>query len=252
MWNPLNQAWRTRTGGVPFHAADCESGYGDYRLVDPVERTQLPLDLAQILAKSGIIGYGIGIDLVGCRRAFPDMLADHTYYSAFLRTVDFLVARARAMNSNEPVKIVLDRHQRTEHNTGLLYKYASEDGRWQDESVLSDRLSFASRDEIGIQVADLWVREFMKYFDGHLFSDQYVARPQCQVLLDTGRFGGDLQCAEYFDDMKVKMPILEAQTGMGRERYISWLKRKRRQDNQSNRIVYMMEVAAEDRKANRR
>ena len=208
------------------------------------------MDLATILAKSGIIGFGIGIDVAGCRRAFPGMLPDHTYYSALLRTVDFLVERARAIKADELVKIIFDRHKRTEHNTGLLYKYASEEGRWQDESVLADGLSFASRDEIGIQAADLWAREFMKYFDGHLFSEEYVARPQCQVLLDTRRFGGDLQCAEYFEDMKLKMPILETETGMGREQYISWLKRKRRQDNQSNRIVYMMEVAARDRQAN--
>ena len=66
-------------------------------------------------------------------------------------------------------------------------------------------------------------------------------------LLTTGRFGGDLQVGEYFDDMKVKMPALQAQTGMNRAAYSEWLHKRRRQDNQSNRIAYMMEVAAKDR-----
>jgi len=43
------------------------------------------------------------------------------------------------------------------------------------------------------------------------------------------------------------MPTLEAQTGMSAASYAKWLTRKRRIDNQSNRIAYMMEVAADDR-----
>ncbi len=246
-WAELNRPWAARTGGMPFHAADCESGYGDYRALSQGERAQLSLDLARILANSGIIGFGIGIDVAGCRRAFPDMLPDHNYYSAFLRTVDFLVERAGMLRGNEPVRIIFDRHKRTEHNCRLLHKYAFEEGQWAASGTMIDELSFASRDDVGIQAADLWVREFMKYFDGQLFSEQYATRPQCQALLDTKRFGGDFLCAEYFEDLKRKLPVLEAQTGMDRAKYLSWLQAKGRQDNQSNRILYITQIAAMDR-----
>ena len=177
------------------------------------------------------------------------MLPDHPYYSSFLRTIDFLVQRARSWKASGSIEIIFDQHRPTEHNTGLLYKYASEEGGWQDQGLLPEKLHFASRADIGIQAADLWVRELMKVFDGNLFSEGYVPRRQCQMLLDTRRFGGDLQCADYFEDMKRKMPILEAQAGMSRVEYASWLQKKRRHDNQSNRIAYMMEVAAGDRQA---
>jgi hypothetical protein len=207
------------------------------------------VDLAKLLADSGLIGWGVGIDLAGCRKAFPEMLPDQTYCSAFLRTIDFLVERARSSNTCGSIEVIFDRHRPTEHNTGLLYKYASEEGGWRDQCLLPEKLRFASRADIGIQAADLWVRELMKFFDGNLFSEGYVPRSQCQMLLDTRRFGGDLQCAEYFEDMMQKLPLLEAQAGMSGVEYASWLQKKRCHDNQSNRITYMMEAAARDRRA---
>jgi hypothetical protein len=191
----------------------------------------------------------VGIDLAGCRKAFPEMMPDQTYGSAFLRTIDFLVERARSSNNHRSIEVIFDRHRPTEHNTGLLYRYASTEGGWQDQCLLPESLRFASLADIGIQAADLWVRELMKFFDGNLFSEGYVPRPQCQTLLETRRFGGDLQCAEYFEDMRQKLPLLEAQTGMSGEAYALWLQRKRRHDDQSNRITYMMEVAAQDSRA---
>lgn len=250
-WTALKDAWATRTGGTRFHAADCESGYGEYRGVAPEERSALIVDLAKLLADSGLIGWGVGIDLAGCRRAFPEMMSDQTYCSAFLRTIDFLIERARSSNTSGAIEIIFDQHRPTEHNTGLLYKYASAERGWHEQGLLPEQLRFASRADIGIQAADLWVRELMKFFDGNLFTEGYVPRPQWQTLIETRRFGGNLQCAEYFEDMRQKLPLLEAQVGMSRLEYASWLQSKRHHDNQSNRITYMMEVAARDRRAER-
>jgi hypothetical protein len=246
-WAALKLSWAQRTGGKDFHAADCESGFGIYRDTAPEERASLHFDLTRILADSGVIGWGLGIDLAGCRRAFPDMLPDQIYCSGFLRTIDFLLENANSRTPPASVEIVFDRHPETEHNSGLLFKYASDEGEWRGQGLLSASIKFAARAEIGIQAADLWVREMMKFFDGTLFRKDYVARRQWTTLMNTRRFGGDLQFAEYFDDMKLKMPALEGQTGMSSAKYGLWLQKKRRQDNQSNRIAYMMEVAAKDR-----
>ncbi len=246
-WAALRSPWADRTGGAVFHAADCESGYGDFRGIAKQDLTRLHIDLTRSLANSGVIGWGLGIDLAGCRRAFPDMLPTHVYCSGVLRTLDFLLAKAHSTKPLEPVEIVFDRHRETEHDSGLLFKYAREGGGWEDQGILPAGIRFAARTEIGIQAADLWARELMKFLDGSVFSKDYVPRPQWTTLIGTRRFGGDLQFAEYFEDMKLKMPALEAQTGMSRAGYLAWLQRKRRQDNQSNRITYMMEVAADDR-----
>src|SRR5437016_14413068 len=98
------------------------------------------------------------------------MLPDQTYCSAFLITIDFLVERARSPNTGGSIEIIFDQHKPTEHNTGLLYKYASEEGGWRDQGLLPETLRFASRADIGIQAADLWVRDFMKFFAGNLFN----------------------------------------------------------------------------------
>ena len=87
----------------------------------------------------------------------------------------------------------------------------------------------------------------MKFFDGNLFSETYTPREQWKILERTRRFGGDLQFGSYFQSMKAQMLTLEAQTGMSAAAYAKWLTRKRRVDNQSNRIAYMMDVAADDR-----
>jgi hypothetical protein len=250
-WASLKESWTERTGGTTFHAADCESGYGDYRNAAADDRGRLHLDLTRILANSGTIGWGLGIDLAGCRRAFPDMLPAQIYCSGFLRTLDFLLNKAHSRTPPQPVEIVFDRHPETKHNFGLLFQYASEEGEWKKQGSLPANVKFATRAEIGIQAADLWAREMMKFLDGNLFSKDYVPRPQWTTLMSTRRFGGDLQLTEYFDDMKRKMPALEAQTGMSSAEYVVWLQKKRRHDNQSNRIAYMMDVAAKDRSASR-
>src|SRR5437588_8897493 len=84
-WDKLNTLWAGRTLGKTFHAADCESGYGDFRGFAPHERVRLHMDLTGILADSGLIGWGLGIDVASCKRAFPKMPRAQIYCSAFLR-----------------------------------------------------------------------------------------------------------------------------------------------------------------------
>jgi hypothetical protein len=246
-WADLRASWRDRTCGRRFHAADCESGYGDYRDASPEERARLHIDLTRILVDSGLIGWGLGIDLAGCRRAFPDISKSHIYCSGLLRTLDFLLEKAHSHEPPEPIEIVFDQNRETEYNSELLFQYAGEEGDWKGQGPLPERIKFANRSEIGIQAADLWAREIMKFFDGNLFSESYEPRVQWTALTSSRRFGGDLQFATYFDDMKRKMPELESLTGMSGRKYREWLQKKRRHDNQSNRIRYMMEVAAKDR-----
>lgn len=214
----------------------------------PEARRKLHIDLTSILANSGLIGWGLAIDLKGCRLAFPEIASDHTASSCFFRTVLFHIDRARADFPSQPLRIVFDRNSKTEYNSRLLVDYLAEESEPRNEQWLPGGLEFVSREEVGVQAADLWVRELMKYLDGWLFSgDHYKPREQWNVLCGTGRFGADLQFGEYFQSMKDQMATLESNTGMSQERYIAWLHQKKRQDNQSNRIEYVRYVAAKER-----
>ena len=113
----------------------------------------------------------------------------------------------------------------------------------------AQKISFSSRSEIGIQAADVWVRELMKRCDGHLFSDRYDPRPQWKMLQCSGRFGANVVLAEHFQDLKRQRSTVQEQTGVSPEKYGAWLTTKGIRDNQSNRIRYIIDTDAQEREA---
>jgi hypothetical protein len=78
-WRSFREQWNTRMSGLVFHAADCESGYGDFRQMPENDRHRLHRDLTGLVAQSGLIGYGYAIDLAGCRTAAPTVLRHRLY-----------------------------------------------------------------------------------------------------------------------------------------------------------------------------
>lgn len=85
-WFEVREKWRSRLNGVVFHAADCESGHGDFKQMCAPERMQLHSDLTQIIAGSKLMGYGSAIDLAGCRAVSPNTIEqfpDMPYYDCF-------------------------------------------------------------------------------------------------------------------------------------------------------------------------
>src|SRR5712692_10503716 len=70
-WEQLEARWIARTGSFPFHAKDCESDQGDYKGIDHQQNQDLYKDLAQLLAASGLGGWGFAIDLLAQRQVFP-------------------------------------------------------------------------------------------------------------------------------------------------------------------------------------
>lgn len=47
-WDALSVSWKKRTGGIPFHASDCENGYGPYKDMCVEERQRLYKDLVSM------------------------------------------------------------------------------------------------------------------------------------------------------------------------------------------------------------
>jgi hypothetical protein len=58
-WISLRQTWLERTGGMVFHAAECESGYKGYKDLPREVNEKLYRDLIGMLASSGLIGWGL-------------------------------------------------------------------------------------------------------------------------------------------------------------------------------------------------
>jgi hypothetical protein len=247
-WKALREKWLQRMNGRIFHAADCEGGYRDFKDTSHTENLALYKDLTTILAKSGLIGFGVAIDLVGLKKYFPDVREENPYISCFLRTVKFLAEKARLCVPSSGVEVTFDQHPTNEYNAGLIYQYMKLDGDWSAGSLLAEKVSFASRKEPGIQAADLWAREVMKYLERYLENmPTRTTRKSMLALEATNLFGADYLMEEFYKSMRVKYQELVEMTGVAPSAYLQWL--AKRHDNQSNRILFIMATAQQEQQA---
>jgi hypothetical protein len=179
-WESLFKAWVAETGGAEFHAADCEGGYKAYRGVPHDERHRHHRQLTGLLAESGLIGWGVVVDIRAAREAFPESRPDQSYYSALLRVLKCFGEKADLCIPRDNLEFIFDRHPETEHNSGLMYKYVMMDRTWGPRERFAEAIRFSSRCDTGIQVADLFVRELLKVSETRLRDIQVASRPQWQ------------------------------------------------------------------------
>lgn len=233
-WTAFRQRWNEHLGGSVFHAADCESGFGDFRDMPEDERLRLHRDLTRIVAGSGLMGYGHAIDLAGCRnvahavlREFPDM----PYYDCFLKTVLKLADFAAHFVPSDKVEFIFDRRRETQYNTGLLF-------RWMRvyRPDIAGSVMFGDRREPGIQAADLWARELMKRCGTHLFDDRARPRLQWNILAATKRFQFHFTLGRELAQTLDETPDLP---GFNHAEYERWREKKNLNDNLSNRFRYI-------------
>jgi hypothetical protein len=233
-WASFGEKWNARLGGLIFHAADCESGYGDFRGTPEMDRRRLHRDLTRVLAESGLIGYGHAIDLAGCRAVAPSVVKDFPdmpYYDCFLKTIMKLSDFAAQFIPSDQVAFTFDRHQQTQYNAGLLYKWVA---AYKPEMMGS--VSFASRREPGIQAADLWARELMKRCDTHLFDDRARPRASWNILAATKRFPFHFTLGRELAQTLNETPDLP---GFSQPDYEQWRESRNLNDSLSNRFRYV-------------
>jgi len=180
-WTRLDKIWLERTGGIPFHATDCESDRGVYAGCSHLYNQNLYKDLATILAQSDSWGWGAALDLASYRELFV-VDQETGYYKAFLAVIDFFTAFARD-RFQEKVKFTFDRRMQSSHNSAELYALMSNDS---NNAFFPNPLEFASSSEQPrIQMADLWAREVMKEIRQQNWSHQ---APQKEVFHRLKRF----------------------------------------------------------------
>ena len=192
-WDILESRWRKRTGGIPFHAKDCDSDHGDYRPKGGEnagkkhrENKTLYKDMTNLLAESGLGGFASSQDLAAQRKAFPSPYEPPLYYQGFLDVLEAM--RNAAENRNEIAELTFDNRLESQFNAGEIYGYLQERGLYWQERLASKLLFDSSRANPRIQVADLFAREAMKLLDNEIGPSKRPLRKSWECLNATGRF----------------------------------------------------------------
>lgn len=234
-WDALKEKWLVRTGGVIFHASDCECDQGDYAENGHEVNLALYRDLITLLADSNLLGYGVSIDIASQNQHLGELLPDAPYYKCFAEVVLHFAEQGFLAVPPEPVSFTFDFRLESKHNAAALYDHMSRLASWQYHSFIQDEIAFAVRKSVGIQVADLYARETMKFLDNQVGP---VIRPKRRSLIKleaTGRFGMNAYTGEYFKGLKV---AIEQNPSFRREEYAQWLEQHRILDNWASRVRY--------------
>lgn len=236
-WDWLEERWLICCDGTPFHAKDCESGYGNYRGRTSEQNKELYKALTIMLAASEMGGFGIALDLAAQKHVNPDALESLAYYKCFLELIQRM--RNCAEYNKQIAKFTFDKRPEGVYNSSELYAIAQNTKDWNP--FLDSEIGFAcSKTNPRIQVADLFARETMKALDNMVGPTKRPVRKSMKCLSDTGRFHIDVYGEEWFRTLMPNMPKLEQQTGMSMADYKSWLVMTNRMtDNTSNRFAYI-------------
>jgi hypothetical protein len=238
-WAKLEAAWLERTGGQEFHANKCETQYA--RDPDPEKhRGALALykDLAQLVADSGLRGYGSAFDLASYREYLPGENPENGFIHSFLGVLNY--CSKLAVEQNALVEFIFDNRQGKEYNANLLFKAFRGSPPWRNKNIFSrPEIRFDTRKNPRIQAADLVARESMKGLDNYIGPTRRLERQSLKLL---ARHGIEFVAYEgpYFRDFREKLTELKERTHFKENEYLDWLAESKRTDNQSNRIHFII------------
>ena len=241
-WAAAESQWIARIGGKVFHAADCESGKQEFAANSREQNLGLYKDLVKIISNSNLMGYGSAIDIREFRSIFPKSVKDQPYYFCFADVVVKCMENAVMCIPRGELEIIFDRNAHIEFNAGLLYDSIAHRPEWKDIPYIPDKISFATRKTVGIQIADLVARETMKHMSNTLGAVKRHRRLSMDALVKSQRFRFLFYTNESLLDMKNKLE----QFGIPEHRdfwiaYKEWLKKCRIGDNMSARLRYLKE-----------
>lgn len=240
IWQPLEAAWIERTGGIPFHATDCECDQGDYKDRPHHENLALYKDLVTILANSDAWGFGVAVDLAGHRDFFPGVKEELSYHNCFVKVINFALHRCADLWKAEQIQFSFDNRLETNFNATYAYSLLLNDPTQPYRELLSDEISFiCSRKNPRIQMGDLYARECMKHLDNMVGPKKREERKSMSALTQTRRFGGDFYMREYFQDMRARTEEIQKKAGFTQRDYIEWLHRENLIDNVTNMFRFL-------------
>ncbi len=195
-WDFLYVAWKGRMGEKKiFHAADCEADKGDFQNNSHEQNLSLYKDMVTILASSkfdSLGGFGGAINIEDFKICFPNEPISLCYLLCFMLvtlTCSMIIAEESiSHSSSQKGRFRFDNNRESYYNALQLYNEIINIPGIEFEDYF-DSVSFESRNEIGIQCADLFAREVMKDFYNLYFSKpKREIRKSWMVLHNTERF----------------------------------------------------------------
>jgi len=237
-WDAIETPWKTRLNGRVLHAVDCEFGHREFSDLKPGEGRRIIRDLTTLLAESKLFGYGTAINVAEYKKSFPNDFEDAPYLWGFgdvLLHVTELTSVA--LPREDTTEVIFDRNEPIEYNANALNEWtrvSKKLGRF-----LADKLSFASRRTVGIQIADLFAREVMKNLDASLSGSGRLTRSSFRTLHETGRFRISNLGRDDFESKKQVLRNSKYRDSANVIAYRKWLDGNRLVDCLTNRIEHM-------------
>jgi hypothetical protein len=240
-WDDLEVSWLKLTEGRVFHSSDCEAGRGDFANMGKKDRLKLYKDLVNLLISTKLLGYVVTTDVAGFHEFNPDTDSNAPYHHCFVRVIVHFAEIGFQLIPRDKVSFTFDINTQTNFSSGLLYDYMARTDEWPFGAQL-DKLSFANRKTVGIQVADMIAREFMKHCDNFIVGPQKYKRPResYKALARSFRYRGIYEAREYWQSFRSQFQELEKRTGLTRDSYAQWLKDKGLTDCMTNKHRYLI------------
>jgi hypothetical protein len=164
------------------------------------------------------------------------------YYVCFQRVVRWLVDNV-ASKLGLPVDFTFDQRPVSEYNAGALYGLMREDPDWRSSIFMGRTVSFTSRDNPRIQMADLVARETMKSLDNEIGPTPRPPRKSMLALCDEGHLKIESIGRPFWEALKARASGAEQMS----VEYRAWLKERRLRDNWTNRHGFLGFLQAQGR-----
>jgi hypothetical protein len=223
-WVEADALWKAATRGEEFHAAEWEHAkrFDDYKAA------------TQALIASHVAGVVISMDLVAFRSVIPDQLPDAGYYACFSKLISGMSREWHLWNERaianpqggEPlvtqVCFTFDDRKRSASNAGRIYAALKDMEKPERSRLLGADVSFDSRKNPRIQMADLVAREAMKDLDRRVGPKSYPKRKSMIALENSGHFRFVEFHRAYFERLAAYVANMDKDEDFLR-RYRGWL-----------------------------
>jgi hypothetical protein len=249
-WAEADALWVAATRGEEFHAAKWEHAkrFDDYKAA------------TQALISSHVAGIVMSMDLAAYRSVIPDMLPDAGYYACFSKLITGMSREwhlwnertAQNLESGYPlvaeVRFTFDHRKESTSNVGRVYSAIKDMEKPERSKLLGADVSFDSRKNPRIQMADLVAREAMKDLDRRVGPKTYAKRKSMIALEESGHFKFIEFRREYFEELAAYVADLDRNEDFLR-RYRQWLTDTGRvqnghvHDTWPNRIAFLVAVS---------
>jgi len=240
-WQDIEPPWKRRLKGKVFHASDCEFGHGEFEGMPEGECRMLYQGLTKLIVESKLCSFGVAINVSEFKKAFPDDSEHAPYYWGFGDVIEWASSIAHVAMPSGSVEITFDNNNAIEYGANELYDFLTCSTKVHQKLHLYDKVAFACRRTVGIQVADLIARETMKRLDNDLRPDWIPQRASFLALSRTNRFKFVVLGTEDFESRKLKLEqsgLLERASLLT---YRRWLEDNGLKDCLSNRILHLRE-----------